>query len=41
MVKEFEDGIPRLENISLRRLLTSIKEDKQKIISDLKNLLEG
>ncbi len=39
-INDLEVAIPKLENESLRRLMTSIKEDKQKIAQDLKNFLK-
>ena len=38
-VRDIESGISRVENASLQRLLTSIKEDKQNVVRDMQNLL--
>ncbi len=39
-VKDFEKTIEIVDNQSLKKLLTAIQEDKEKIVTDLQNLLQ-
>lgn len=38
-VGNLENAIPKVDNVSLKQLLTAIKEDKQNVIKDLTNFL--
>ena len=40
MIEQLEAGILNIENASLQKLLTSIKEDKQKVVKDLTSFLK-